>query len=189
MSEPAGESSVRVREMKEEDAEEVNVLVAQLGYPNDLGKTQTAIRAVLGSEIAGAFVAEDPSGRVIGCGPTYSWRLHRVGRTPSWRAGGARGTPRIGRGRALLDRVEAGPRARGAGAEPALEHHPATARQILQAPRLRSAEDPHKSGRSCSPQKLSPPRGGTMSSTRGRRRGAGPTVQSGDPPPEWSMRT
>jgi GNAT superfamily N-acetyltransferase len=110
-----GDGGVRVREMKEEDAEEVNVLVAQLGYPNDLGKTQTAIRAVLGSEIAGAFVAEDSSGRVIGWAHVFMAPYIESG--PNAELGGlvvledARGS---GAGRALLDRVEAWARDRGA---------------------------------------------------------------------------
>lgn len=115
MSTPASEGGVIVREMKESDAEDVNVLVAQLGYPNDLGKTQTAIRAVLGSEIAGAFVAEDSSGRVIGWAHIFMAPYIESG--PNAELGGlvvhedARGS---GAGRALLDRVEAWARERGA---------------------------------------------------------------------------
>ena len=109
------EGAVRVRLMEETDAEAVNVLVAQLGYPNDLGKTQTAIRAVLGSEVAGAFVVEDPSGQVIGWAHVFMAPLIESG--PNAELGGlvvdekARGG---GAGRALIERVEAWAKERGA---------------------------------------------------------------------------
>jgi GNAT superfamily N-acetyltransferase len=101
--------------MEESDAEAVNELVAQLGYPNDLGKTQTAIRTVLGSEIAGAFVAVDGSGHVIGWAHVFMAPYIESG--PNAEIGGlvvnedARGS---GAGRALVARVEAWARERGA---------------------------------------------------------------------------
>jgi GNAT superfamily N-acetyltransferase len=117
VTEPSREdvSGIRVRAMVESDAEAVNELVAQLGYPNDLGKTQTAIRTVLGSEIAGAFVAEDASGLVIGWAHVFMAPYIESG--PDAELGGlvvhedARGS---GAGRALVARVEAWARERGA---------------------------------------------------------------------------
>jgi len=109
------EGRVSVREMKETDAPAVNELVSQLGYPNDLGKTETAIRTVLGSDIAGAFVAEDEAGRVIGWAHVFMAPYIESG--PNAELGGLvvhekhRGT---GAGRALIDRVEAWARERGA---------------------------------------------------------------------------
>lgn len=107
--------AVRVRRMTEGDAEAVNELVHQLGYPNDLGKTETAIRAVLGSEVGDAFVAEDGEGRVIGWAHVFMVPFIESG--PNAELGGLvvddkyRGS---GAGRALVEHVEAWARERGA---------------------------------------------------------------------------
>jgi GNAT superfamily N-acetyltransferase len=111
----AEQIEVRVRRMTEEDAEPVNELVLQLGYPSDLGKTETAIRTVLGSEIADAFVAEDSEGRVIGWAHVFMAPFIESG--PNAELGGLvveekhRGG---GAGRALIARVEEWAKARGA---------------------------------------------------------------------------
>jgi GNAT superfamily N-acetyltransferase len=92
------------------------VLVAQLGYPDDLGKTATAIRAVLGSESGDAFVAVDAEGRVVGWAHVFV--APHIESGPTAELGGlvvdesARGG---GAGRALVERVEAWARERGAG--------------------------------------------------------------------------
>jgi GNAT superfamily N-acetyltransferase len=109
------EVEARVRRMTEEDAEAVNELVRQLGYPNDVGKTETAIRAVLGSEIADAFVAEDATGQVIGWAHVFMAPFIESG--PNAELGGLvvdekhRGG---GAGRALIARIEEWARERGA---------------------------------------------------------------------------
>jgi GNAT superfamily N-acetyltransferase len=106
---------VRVRRMEESDAEEVNELVRQLGYPDDLGKTATAIRAVLGSESGDAFVAVDADGHVVGWAHVFV--APHIESGPNAELGGlvvdesARGE---GAGRALVERVEAWARERGA---------------------------------------------------------------------------
>jgi GNAT superfamily N-acetyltransferase len=102
--------------MTEEDAGAVNDLVLQLGYPSDLGKTQTAIRAILGSDVGDAFVAEDGGGTIIGWAHVFMVPYIESG--PNAELGGLvvdekyRGA---GAGRALIDRVEAWARERGAG--------------------------------------------------------------------------
>lgn len=107
--------SFRIRRMTEEDADAVNELVAQLGYPDDVGKTETAIRAVLGSEVGDAFVAEDGDGRVIGWAHVFMVPYIESG--PNAELGGLvvdekyRGA---GAGRALVDHVLAWARERGA---------------------------------------------------------------------------
>jgi GNAT superfamily N-acetyltransferase len=104
-----------VRRMTDADAAAVNELVAQLGYPDDIGKTETAIRAVLGSEVGDAFVAEDAEGRVIGWAHVFMVPFIESG--PNAELGGLvvderyRGT---GAGRALVERVESWARERGA---------------------------------------------------------------------------
>lgn len=110
------ETQVRVRRMTEDDAAQVNELVSQLGYPNDIGKTETAIRAVLGSEVGDAFVAEDGDGKVIGWAHVFMVPFIESG--PNAELGGLvvdekyRGS---GAGRALVEHVEAWARERGAG--------------------------------------------------------------------------
>jgi GNAT superfamily N-acetyltransferase len=105
----------RIRRMTEEDADAVNDLVAQLGYPDDVGKTETAIRAVLGSEVGDAFVAEDGDGRVIGW--AHVFMVPHIESGPNAELGGLvvdeeyRGG---GAGRALVDHVLAWARERGA---------------------------------------------------------------------------
>jgi GNAT superfamily N-acetyltransferase len=109
------EIEVRVRRMTEEDAPAVNELVSQLGYSSDVGKTETAIRAVLGSEVGDAFVAEDPEGHVIGWAHVFMVPFIESG--PNAELGGLvvdekyRGS---GAGRALVEHVEAWARERGA---------------------------------------------------------------------------
>jgi GNAT superfamily N-acetyltransferase len=109
------EVEFRVRRMTEADAEAVNELVSQLGYPDDVGKTETAIRAVLGSEVVDAFVAEDREGRVIGWAHVFMVPFIESG--PNAELGGLvvdekyRGS---GAGRALVERVEAWAREHGA---------------------------------------------------------------------------
>jgi len=111
------EITVNVRRMTEEDAAPVNELVSQLGYPNDIGKTETAIRAVLGSEVGDAFVAEDAAnGKVIGWAHVFMVPFIESG--PNAELGGLvvdekyRGS---GAGRALVEHVQAWARERGAG--------------------------------------------------------------------------
>lgn len=109
------QDGVRVRRMTEADAEAVNGLVAQLGYPNDIGKTETAIRAILGSEVGDAFVAEDGDGRVVGWAHVFI--VPHIESGPNAELGGLvvdeeyRGH---GAGRALVDHVLAWARERGA---------------------------------------------------------------------------
>lgn len=117
MSDRTGEQiEVRVRRMTEADAEPVNELVRQLGYESDVGKTETAIRAVLGSEVGDAFVAEDAAGHIIGWAHVFMVPYIESG--PNAELGGLvvdekyRGS---GAGRALIDHVEAWARERGAG--------------------------------------------------------------------------
>ena len=106
---------VRIRRMTEADAPTVNELVRQLGYSSDVGKTETAIRAVLGTEVADAFVAESADGQVIGWAHVFMVPFIESG--PSAELGGLvvdeqyRGS---GAGRALIERVEAWARERGA---------------------------------------------------------------------------
>lgn len=107
---------MHVRRMTEEDAEAVNELVRQLGYPSDLGKTQTAIRAVLGSDVGDAFVAEDADGTIIGWAHVFIVPYIESG--PNAELGGLVVDERYrgaGAGRALIDHVEAWARERGAG--------------------------------------------------------------------------
>jgi GNAT superfamily N-acetyltransferase len=112
---PVKQPEIRVRRMAETDVEAVNDLVVQLGYPTDPGKTQTAIRAVLGSEVADAFVAEDKDGRVVGWAHVFMAPFIESG--PNAELGGLvvdekhRGS---GAGRALVERVEAWAKERGA---------------------------------------------------------------------------
>lgn len=104
-----------IRRMTEEDAPAVDELVHQLGYPSDPGKTETAIRAVLGTEVADAFVAVGPEGNVIGWAHVFIVPFIESG--PNAELGGLvvdekhRGS---GAGRALVERVEAWARERGA---------------------------------------------------------------------------
>ena len=113
--EPGEKIAVRVRRMTEADAEAVNELVIQLGYPTDIGKTETAIRAVLGSDGGDAFVAEDPEGHVIGWAHVFMVPYIESG--PNAELGGLvvddkyRGA---GAGRALIEHVESWARERGA---------------------------------------------------------------------------
>jgi GNAT superfamily N-acetyltransferase len=110
-----GTSGIRVRRREETDAEEVNELVAQLGYPNDIGKTATAIRAVLGSESGDAFVAVDAEGHVVGWAHVFV--APHIESGPNAELGGlvvdesARGE---GAGRMLVEHIEAWARERGA---------------------------------------------------------------------------
>lgn len=112
---PREEIQVRVRRMTEADAERVNELVGQLGYESDVGKTETAIRAVLGSEVGDAFVAEDGEGHIIGWAHVFMVPFIESG--PNAELGGLvvdekyRGS---GAGRALVEHVEAWARERGA---------------------------------------------------------------------------
>jgi len=109
------EVNVHVRRMTEEDAPAVNVLVEQLGYPTNIGKTETAIRAVLGSEIGDAFVAVDQEGHVVGWAHVFI--VPHIESGPSAELGGLvvdekyRGS---GAGRMLVERVEEWARERGA---------------------------------------------------------------------------
>jgi GNAT superfamily N-acetyltransferase len=106
---------ISIRRMEESDAEEVNELVSQLGYPNDIGKTATAIRAVLGSESGDAFVAVDAEGHVVGW--AHVFMAPHIESGPNAELGGlvvdedARGE---GAGRMLVEHIEAWARKRGA---------------------------------------------------------------------------
>ena len=107
--------NVVVRRMTEDDAAQVNELVSQLGYPNDIGKTETAIRAVLGSEAGDAFVAE-ADGHVIGW--AHVFMVPFIESVPNAELGGLVVDEKYrcsGAGRALVEQVEAWARDRGAG--------------------------------------------------------------------------
>jgi GNAT superfamily N-acetyltransferase len=105
---------VRVRPMTEADADAVNALSSQLGYPAAGGATLGRVRAVLASAIADAFVAEDPEGRVVGWAHVFAVPFIESG--PNAELGGlvvdesVRG---MGIGRALVARAEEWARERG----------------------------------------------------------------------------
>lgn len=116
MSDPRpANGQIRIRRMTEGDASAVNDLVRQLGYSSDPGKTETAIRAVLGTEVADAFVAETSDGEVIGWAHVFMVPFIESG--PNAELGGLVVDERYrgsGAGRALIERVEAWARERGA---------------------------------------------------------------------------
>ena len=110
----AGALDVRVRAMTESDAGAVHRLAVELGYPTQPALTLARVQAVLASDIADAFVAEDPEGRVLGWAHVFIAPFLESG--PNAELGGlvvdesARGR---GIGAALVARVESWARERG----------------------------------------------------------------------------
>lgn len=66
MTEVVKPASVSIRAMRESDADAVHRLAVELGYPTQPAATLARVRAVLASNIADAFVAEDADGQVLG---------------------------------------------------------------------------------------------------------------------------
>lgn len=110
----AGAADVRVRAMAESDVDAVHALVAQLGYPADRATTLARVRAVLASDIADAFVAQDAAGRVLGWAHVFAAPFVESG--PNAELGGLvveEGARGRGIGRALVARAESWARERG----------------------------------------------------------------------------
>jgi GNAT superfamily N-acetyltransferase len=111
VAKPAG---VSIRIMLESDADAVHRLAVQLGYPTTAAATLARVRAVLASDVADAFVAEDSDGRVLGWAHVFAAPFLESG--PNAELGGlvvdesARGR---GIGTALVARAEAWARERG----------------------------------------------------------------------------
>jgi len=107
-------ASVVIRAMRESDVDAIHRLAVQLGYPTEPALTLGRIRAVLASDFADAFVAEDSEGRVVGWAHVFTAPFLESG--PSAELGGlvvdesARGR---GIGKALVARTEAWARERG----------------------------------------------------------------------------
>jgi GNAT superfamily N-acetyltransferase len=107
-------ASVSIRAMLESDADAVHRLALQLGYPTQPAATLARVRAVLASNIADAFVAEDADGRVLGWAHVFAAPFLESG--PNAELGGlvveeaARGR---GIGAALVARAESWARERG----------------------------------------------------------------------------
>ena len=114
MTEATKPASVSIRAMLESDADAVYRLAVQLGYPTQLALTKARVRAVLSSDAADAFVAEDSEGRVLGWAHVFAAPFLESG--PNAELGGlvveesARGR---GIGTALVARAEAWTRERG----------------------------------------------------------------------------
>ena len=114
MTEATKPASVVIRAMRESDADAVHRLAVELGYPTEPAFTLRRIRAVLVSDIADAFVAEDSEGRVLGWAHVFVAPFLESG--PNAELGGlvveeaARGR---GIGAALVARTEAWARERG----------------------------------------------------------------------------
>ena len=114
MTEGTNAVDVRVRPMAESDVDAVRALTAQLGYAADRAATLTRLRAVLASDVADAFVAEDAAGRVLGWAHVFSAPFIESG--PNAELGGLvvdEGARGHGVGRALVARVESWARERG----------------------------------------------------------------------------
>ena len=114
MTEVAKPLSVSIRAMLESDADAVHRLAVQLGYPTQPSLTLARVRAVLASDVADAFVAEDSEGRVLGWAHVFTAPFLESG--PNAELGGlvveesARGR---GIGAALVARAESWARERG----------------------------------------------------------------------------
>lgn len=114
MTEVAKPARVSIRAMLESDADAVHRLAVQLGYPTTPAATLARVRAVLASNVADAFVAEDAEGRVLGWAHVFAAPFLESG--PNAELGGlvvdesARGR---GIGTALVARVESWTRERG----------------------------------------------------------------------------
>ena len=114
MTEVVKPARVSIRAMLESDADAVHRLAVQLGYPTQPATTLARVRAVLASQIADAFVAEDAEGRVLGWAHVFAAPFLESG--PNAELGGlvveeaARGR---GIGTALLARAESWARERG----------------------------------------------------------------------------
>lgn len=114
MTEATKPASVSIRALLESDADAVHRLAVQLGYPTQLALTKARVRAVLSSDVADAFVAEDSEGRVLGWAHVFAAPFLESG--PNAELGGlvveesARGR---GIGTALVARAEAWTRERG----------------------------------------------------------------------------
>lgn len=114
MTEVAKPARVSIRAMFESDADAVHRLAVQLGYPTTPAATLTRVRAVLASNVATAFVAEDSEGRVLGWAHVFAAPFLESG--PNAELGGlvvdesARGR---GIGTALVARAESWARERG----------------------------------------------------------------------------
>jgi len=116
MTEVAKPARVSIRAMLESDADAVHRLAVQLGYPTTPAATLARVRAVLASNVADAFVAEDAEGRVLGWAHVFAAPFLESG--PNAELGGlvvdesARGR---GIGTALVARAESWTRERGIG--------------------------------------------------------------------------
>jgi GNAT superfamily N-acetyltransferase len=114
MTEVAKPARVSIRAMLESDADAVHRLAVQLGYPTTPAATLARVRAVLASNVADAFVAEDAEGRVLGWAHVFAAPFLESG--PNAELGGlvvdesARGR---GIGTALVARAESWTRERG----------------------------------------------------------------------------
>jgi len=114
MTEVAKPARVSIRAMLESDADAVHRLAVQLGYPTTPAATLARVRAVLASNVADAFVAEDAEGRVLGWAHVFAAPFLESG--PNAELGGlvvdesARGR---GIGAALVARAESWTRERG----------------------------------------------------------------------------
>lgn len=114
MTEATKPASVVIRAMRESDVDAVHRLAVELGYPTEPALTLRRIRAVLASDTADAFVAEDSEGRVLGWAHVFVAPFLESG--PNAELGGlvveeaARGR---GIGAALVARTETWARERG----------------------------------------------------------------------------
>lgn len=112
--EAAKRTNVAIRDMRESDVDSVHRLAVELGYPTQPELTLARVRAVLASDMADAFVAEDSDGRVLGWAHVFTAPFLESG--PNAELGGlvveetARGR---GIGTALVARAESWARARG----------------------------------------------------------------------------